>query len=83
MNFKSKFNNYDKPSSSMRLNCSQLKNVMLITEYLINNEQTPTYIKQYAKDLHDRTDKYCQTHFTKVYEEINNIKNTTLERYFN
>jgi len=56
---------------------------MLITDYLINNEQTPITIKEYAKDLYDRTDKYCQTHFTKVYEEIDHIKNTTLERYFN
>ncbi len=83
MNFKSKYNSYDNPSSSMRLNCSHLKNVMLITEYIIKNEQTPTYIKQYAKDLRERTDKYCQLHYTKVYEELDNIKNTTLERYFN
>jgi len=83
MNYKSKWNSYDSPSSSMRLSCSQLKNVMLITDYLINNEQTPITIKEYAKDLYDRTDKYCQTHFTKVYEEIDHIKNTTLERYFN
>jgi recombinational DNA repair protein RecR len=83
MNFKSKYNSYDNPSSSMRLNCSQLKNVMLVTEYVIKNEQTPTYIKQYARDLYNRTDRYCQTHFTKVYEELENIKNTTLERYFN
>jgi recombinational DNA repair protein RecR len=83
MNTKNKWNSYNSPSSSMRINCNHLKNIMLITEYVIKNEQTPIYIKQYAKDLYDRTDKYCQAHFTKVYEEIDNIKNTTLERYFN
>jgi hypothetical protein len=67
----------------MRVNCSQLKNILLITEYVINDEKTPYTIKHYAKELFERTNKYCEQHFTKVYEEINNIKKTNLERYFN
>ena len=83
MKLKNKYNSYDNPSSSMRINCSQLKNLLLVTEYVMKDENISHSLKHFAKELNERTNKYCEQHFTKVYEEIDYLRKTSLERYFN
>ena len=74
------YNEYDNPSSQMRVNTKLLKHIMIVTDWCMKNE-TPVLIKASAKELSERTNKYCQDHFKKVYEEIDNINQTNLERF--
>jgi hypothetical protein len=74
------YNEYDNPSSQMRVNTKLLKHIMIVTDWCMKNE-TPVLIKASAKELSDRTNKYCKDHFKKVYEEVDNINQTNLERF--
>jgi hypothetical protein len=76
-----KYNNYDNPSSSMRVNKKQLKHILMLTDYLISKTDTPIQIKAVAVELKLRTDKYCLANYNKVYTEIDHIQRTDLERF--
>jgi hypothetical protein len=78
---KNKYNNYDNPSSSMRINKKQLKHILMLTDYLISRNDTPIQIKAVAVELKERTDKYCLANYNKVYVEIEHIQKTDLERF--
>jgi tetrahydromethanopterin S-methyltransferase subunit H len=74
-------NNYDNPSSNMRVNTKLLKHILLVADWVINKEDSPSLIKTSAKELKLRTDKYCSEHFTKVYEEIDRVNQMNIERF--
>ena len=75
------YNEYDNPSSNMRVNTKLLKHIMIVTNWCIKNE-TPVLIKASAKEVLDRTNKYCESHYQKVYNEVSDIQNNTLERFY-
>ena len=76
-----KYNNFDNPSSSMRINKKQLKYLLMLTDYVISKTDTPVHIRAVAVEIKERTDKYCLTNYNKVYAEIDHIQKTDLERF--
>jgi hypothetical protein len=81
-NYSRNYNTYDNPSSNMRVNTKLLKHIMIVTDWVMKNE-TPVSIKASAKEVFDRTNRYCESHYQKVYSEVNYIKNNTIERFQN
>ena len=75
-----KYNNYDHPSSNMRVNVNLLKHIMIVSDWCLKNE-TNSLVKTSAKELKNRTDKYCSTHYTKVFEEVSELENKNIERF--
>ena len=75
-----KYNNYDDPSSNMRVNVNLLKHIMIVTDWCMKNE-IPVLIKASASEVLNRTNKYCSGHYNKVFEEVNDLENTNIERF--
>lgn len=74
------YNEYDNPSSQMRVNTKLLKHIMVVNDWVIKNE-VPSSIKASANEVFNRTNKYCSGHYNKVFEEINDLENTNIERF--
>jgi hypothetical protein len=74
------YNEYDNPSSQMRVNVKLLKHIMIITDWCMKNE-TPVLIKASASEVLNRTNKYCSGHYNKVFDEVNDLENTNIERF--
>jgi hypothetical protein len=78
-------NNYNNeqnvPSSNMRINEKMLKHVLLVADWVLKKDESPTLIKSLAKELKERTDKYCQKNYTQVYDEIERINKMDIERF--
>ena len=54
---------------------------MIVTDWCMKNE-TPVLIKASAKEVLDRTNKYCESHYQKVYNEVSEIQKNTIERFY-
>lgn len=75
------YNEYDNPSSQMRVNMKLLKHVMIVNDWVIKNE-TPILVKASAKEVMKRTDKYCSSNYRKVYDEVPELIKNTIERFY-
>jgi len=76
------YNEYDNPSSNMRVNTKLLKHIMIVTDWCMKN-QTPVIVKASAKEVLERTNKYCENHYQKVYNEVEHIQSNNIERFCN
>ena len=72
-----KWNDYDKPSSSMRVNCKLLKDILLVCEFAINSSDANPNIKVFAKRILNRTTVYCKEHYKKAFKEFEKEKKRT------
>ena len=72
-----RFNSYDRPSSSMRVNCKLLKDILLVCDFVINSKEAEPNIKVFAKNLLNRTLVYCKTNYKKAFKEYEKEKKRT------
>jgi len=72
-----KFNSYDNPSSNMRLNKKYLKDLLLVADFTINSNEAKANIKEFAKNLLNRTTVYCKEHYKKAFKEYEKEKKRT------
>ncbi len=67
------YNDYDNPSTNMRVNSSLLKHILIVSKWCTENE-TPVLVKSSANEVQKRVNKYCTGHYNKVFEEINTLE---------
>ena len=72
-----RWNNYDNPSSNMRLNKKYLKDLLLVCDFAINSNEALPNIKEFAKILLNRTTVYCKEHYKKAFKEYEKEKKRT------
>jgi hypothetical protein len=74
------YNDYDNPSTNMRVNVNLLKHILIVSDWCTKNE-TPVLVKTSANEVQKRVNKYCSGHYNKVFEEVNDLENTNIERF--